>query len=150
MRIMTALVLLFGSLGAMGTPHEEKLKLEHQKLQGSWKLISLEADGDAVPDADLPNLVLSIKDEKFDVKINDDQSPPSKFQLDLNGSLKLIDFFATERDDQVKTYEGIYTLDGDKWTVCVSSATTVKIRPTEFKTKANSETILLVFAREKS
>jgi uncharacterized protein (TIGR03067 family) len=146
-------VVVGGAEPAKVTPEEEA-----KKLEGTWKEVSREYQGEAVA-------------KKFIEK--------SKLIFSADGKLTMIDGFKVERtyvidpskdpktidiidtitkvgpDGKKVTTElknvGIYELDGDKLTICYVRSDGPKAgqRPTELKTKAKSGSFLSVYERVK-
>jgi uncharacterized protein (TIGR03067 family) len=111
-------------------------------LQGAWKLVSVEAGGEARDLAGQQPRWL-IKDNK--VLYGGEEL--AVLTVDASTTPKSIDLaFVTPK----RTYEGIYTIDGDTFKICVNAMTEgAKERPPEFSTKGKSNLRMLVFDRDK-
>jgi uncharacterized protein (TIGR03067 family) len=114
------LILFAGLLLAADAP-ADATKKDLDKLQGTWELVPPENDVNAVV------FKVEFKGDKFRVIYPDGGELKGTFKLDASTDPKLIDFTLKDRGD----FEGIYKLDGDKFTVCVSEPC-AKQRPSEF------------------
>lgn len=114
-------------------PMESPTNTDQEKLQGTWSLIAAEsgpgrASGDEVKR-------LAGKMDFAGGKVVWEQGGDAKdaaFQLDANREPKTIDF-----DIIGEAYRGIYRLDGDRFTVCVTRVPLE--RPTAFATQIESK-----------
>lgn len=123
----------------------EPAKADIDLLQGSWRIAELEISGQKnSPTGDDARIEFS-KDrlksgkgaELFVVKLESGTNP------------KLIDFERIEGSEATQSLEGIYKLEGDKLTICVSIGEGVRVRPTEFTGKQDSGCALVVLERIK-
>jgi uncharacterized protein (TIGR03067 family) len=141
---MLAAVCVLLALPAAEPKKDELAKKELEKLQGTWKLVSIEKRGqkfDAegkVPDS-------------FNMVIAGDKMTFGKreitFTIDLTTDPKLIDL--THVKEKV-TIESIYKLDGDTFTMCYRPGDApAKDRPTAFKTDEKTTYEIRVYKREK-
>jgi uncharacterized protein (TIGR03067 family) len=143
-------VLVAGLLiGAAPGPKEDDAKKEVERLQGTWKAVSIEDDGKAVNDTKGFHLVI----EKETLTINADVEAVLKgtFKLDLSKKPRTIDVTITEgKGDRAtgKQLHGIYELDKEtlKWCTAEPGG---KERPTEFGTKAGTKHALFTLKRQK-
>jgi uncharacterized protein (TIGR03067 family) len=70
------------------------------------------------------------------------------FKLDAGKEPRKIDLAITTGNDKGKDQLGIYQLTGDMLKVCFAAPGS-KDRPTEFASKANPRTLIVVLQREK-
>lgn len=143
----------------------KKAAPDKERLQGKWKIIKVVIDGKETHDG---------TDEKDEMTINDatirakNRPTPgedriattySRFRLTENTNPKSIDVVEGEADDLFDMNEfdkrfddpderikGIYSIEGDTLTMCLSPKKTQ--RPSSFESKAGSGCILLVFKRK--
>lgn len=138
-------MLLVTSLACFALAREDVVKEEMNQLQGSWKLIALELDGQKVePDPAETNRIV-IRDNKLTPADGDGFT----FKIDPTTTLKIIDFTKATGDDKGRVFEGIYRLDGDRLTLCISIGEGVKARPAEFAAEPGSGRALVVLSRRK-
>lgn len=140
------LVFLVGLLLAADAPNDA-LKKEKAKLQGQWKVVGLEANGQPSPEDNVPKLTLVFAADKITAK-DEDKETPLDYKLDVSTTPKLLDVTFREGDQKGKTLEAIYALDGDNLKICVNLGE-AKNRPGEFATKQDSGLVLLILKREK-
>jgi uncharacterized protein (TIGR03067 family) len=116
---------------------------ELAELQGTWKLVSLEADGKATEFAEKPlrwvikgNKVFYARDELAELTI-DAKTMPTCIDLAFR--------------EPKRVYEGVYAVTGETLRICVNHLTEgVKERPLEFSTAGKPDWRLLVFKRIKA
>ncbi len=143
-------VLLVGLLLGAGAPSpkekEDAAKQEQQKLQGTWKPASIENGGEKRPEKDLKHFTLTVAGAKMTAKDGDELLDESTFTLDPSAKPKTIDLTSTGGPDKGKAHKGIYLLEDDTLTMCVTDG---KERPDAFVSKATSDFTLIVLKRQK-
>jgi uncharacterized protein (TIGR03067 family) len=128
-------------------------KVDHELIQGAWKLLHIEEKGVAIPDDLLKGSALSASITGNDISLNEDPKSPidrlqlkGRFHLDPTKQPKTIDFFYL--GDDAKPMLGIYDLKGDTLRLCWNEKPTQSSdRPTAFSTKGTNWT-LAVWRRE--
>jgi uncharacterized protein (TIGR03067 family) len=131
--------------------------------QGTWVVVSVEADGkpfDKDQVEQIKSCDLVITGNKVVVKIPPEQLKGKdfpatvSFKIDPMTKPKSVDIKVQQRDREYN-YKGIYSLEGDKLTVCIGlgdpkgAGTGINSeRPTEFTTKENSNRMLGQFKRK--
>jgi uncharacterized protein (TIGR03067 family) len=127
---------------AADDPAGDRAKKELAALQGSWELISFEAQGEPEDFADrAPRWV--IKSDK--VFYGGDEL--AALTIDPSTNPKCLDLGFLKPK---KVYEAVYRLDGDTLKICLNRQTEgVKERPTEFATKGKTDFRLMTFRRAK-
>jgi uncharacterized protein (TIGR03067 family) len=126
---------------------DKAIKADLEKLQGTYKMASLEVDGTSVPEDDLKSSTLTIKGDKYVVKVND-QTYETQVILDPQKKPKTIDMKFLDGDNKDKTALGIYKIEDDTFTMC-RALNPGEARPEEFRTRANTNTFLVVWKKEK-
>jgi uncharacterized protein (TIGR03067 family) len=147
-RILIILVVLPTPLLLAGDTDEAKKELK--VLQGTWKVVALEAGGKAFPKEKVPDFTLVIAadgnatgklpkgDLQYTMTVNPKKNPKTIDNLHTGGPQK-----------GMKQY-GIYKLEGDKWTVCMTRAGAEESeRPKDFATSEKSTGVVFVFERVK-
>jgi uncharacterized protein (TIGR03067 family) len=118
-------------------------------IQGSWKVISLEASGQAVPAKDFKNVkwTLVVRKNRF---VYTTGAVRFEGNIELDQTKEPKSFKATATNDMGARFEiaGIYGRVGDSLRVCLTLKEN-DTPPREFKTSPDSQAILLEFARRK-
>ena len=139
-------VLAVGVFFAADAPKDDATKKELEKFQGTWKFVSLEVDGNKLPEEGFKDARLVITGDKFTVS-EGRVLHKGVFKVDVSKKPKTIDVTFTEGPEKGNTVRGIYELEGDTYKVCMTD--TLKARPTEFASKPGSGHVLEVLKREK-
>jgi uncharacterized protein (TIGR03067 family) len=123
---------------------DEAPKKEPADLQGTWRLVSIAANGkERLRDEDnTPRLVI-----KGD-RVRYGGEPLATLKVDAATTPKCIDLnFLSPKQD----FEGVYKVEKDTLTVCLSMPSDgAKERPLDFETKDKTGRRLLVFRRDKA
>jgi uncharacterized protein (TIGR03067 family) len=150
MRARSLVVLVMPLLlAAQGTEDNSKKDLE--KLQGTWKPVSLESDGANPPDEVLKGWTLTVAKKEYTISIFMDLGggmvsksvTKLAFVLDPAKKPKAIDF--VNPLNAKNKMLGIYELEGDTLKICTSKPGTE--RPNRFESKAGSGWSLEVYKR---
>jgi RNA polymerase sigma factor (sigma-70 family) len=107
------------------------VKPDRELLQGTWTINTLEIDGQTIPGGSSIRL-----SENTFVTRSMGAEYEGTFKLNETASPKTIDMTFTKGPEKGNTALGIYKLDGDTWTICLT--VTAKERPTKFATKKGS------------
>jgi uncharacterized protein (TIGR03067 family) len=143
-------VLLVGCALAMFTSaraDDEEAKKELKALQGTWKVVVAEQDGD--PLDRIVGGVLTVKDNNFHIKTTGGTELMGDLVLNPAKAPKHIDLAHQDGPLKDKTWQGIYELKGDTLKLCYAEADGEKERPTEFKTLKKSRLLMIEMKREK-
>jgi uncharacterized protein (TIGR03067 family) len=71
-----------------------------------------------------------------------------RYKLDPTRAPKAVDLTYQDESTEDRTFQGIYTVDGDAFTICRPTRPEGP-RPTEFTASADSKQVLIVMKREK-
>lgn len=140
--LLPTLALLGFALGAAAQPQRDDLKL----LQGDWIQVRSVKDGKETEGTPADALVVRIAKDAIllvrDGKVLD--TPAIRIKLETNAEPRLIDVaFAGG-----PTLEGIYKIEGKRWTVCLQGASGAKDRPTAFEAPAGSDKTIVVLEKK--
>ena len=132
-----------------GTIKKNAAQTDEEKLQGTWKLVRLEALGTAWRGqkfTDVGNL--GIKGNRL---FSPDREEPESswkgtFELDPSTNPKRITIFDEGPNGPLK-FNGIYAIEEDELRICVNEDGTNTAVPTEFKTKEGSPFSFSTFKR---
>jgi RNA polymerase sigma factor (sigma-70 family) len=126
-------------------------KTDKENIQGTWKVVSLESEGDTTPKAGLPpiGMMLVFKADKIvptDGKIEKGRQHTYRL-LDTKKTPKVIELTPLDEPAKGKPQKAIYELKGDRLKLCVQNGDGKP--PTEFATKRGDGLLLLIFERAK-
>jgi len=127
----------------------DDVKKEKEKLQGTWKAVTVEQRGESKEDTDDHRLIFA--GDEFTIKRGEQAVIKGKFKIDPSKSPKEIDMEITEdrkEENKGKTALGIYSLDGDTLKWCASEPGAPD-RPKEFSGPADTKQMLVTLKREK-
>lgn len=145
---------------------DERSPSDKERLQGKWKIISTIHDGkkEMRDDTDMETITVKGSTIKYIFTFQKDGETETKvfyfrFRLDETTNPKVVDlvegeveelFDPTEWDkrfeDADQRKEGIYSIEGDTWTVCMSRK--IGERPLAIESKPGSDNSLSVLMRE--
>jgi len=121
------------------------LSEELERLQGSWKVVTLEVEGREVPAGFFGGAKIVVDGEKFStVGMGADYG--GRITVDVVSEPKRFDVLFNEGPHAGMASLGIYELNGSKWKICLGFAG--KERPKEFATTAGSGHALETLERE--
>ncbi len=140
--IVCLLVLLLPACSAQEAA--PKMEPDLATLQGTWKPISMEMDGEFLPDERIGNTRLTIEGENFTFDTGED-SHGGLYKIKPDEDPKQLDIEITRGDEKGKVYLVIYKFEDGKMIQCmeVSNAN----RPVEFTGKAGSGNLYEVWER---
>lgn len=146
--LTVGLVILSGVLGCQPKTEDKKTVADDlKKTEGTWTLVSGEADGKPLPEAEVKSAKLTIVGDAYTVDLGAAGVKKGTQKLDATKSPKQIDAKDTS-GPTVGENHGIYefTADGD-FRVCFAAPG--KERPTEFTTKPGSGHFMHLWKRAK-
>jgi uncharacterized protein (TIGR03067 family) len=135
-------LLLTALAGCLLPAADASTQEEMARLEGTWQLVSAEADGKRLPDDQARQIRVVIKAGKHTVYFGDKPIAEGvQFKVDPSKRPKQVEDTLPDG----RKVRGIYELDGDALRSCVAAPD--KERPTEFTGKAGSGFTLRVFKR---
>jgi uncharacterized protein (TIGR03067 family) len=141
---LRTLGLAAAALALLAPAPDDPTKKDLEKIQGTWKVESLQApDGSSPPDA--ASLRVTFDGDKLIVKHGDNDEKKGTFKLDASPKLHTIDLTPDNKNEQPTL--GIYELDGD--TLKVAMGKPGGARPTEFAPNKDAGVGVVVFKRDK-
>jgi uncharacterized protein (TIGR03067 family) len=119
---------------------------DKDKLQGSWKAVTVSRGGETKGDDKDHRLVFD--GDNFAIKQGNREVIKGTYKLDGAKDPKTLDLAIAEGEQKGQTSQGIYAIDGDslKW---ASAPPGVDDRPKEFTTKEGAPHMVVEFKREK-
>lgn len=133
----------------LGADDDDAVRKELKNLEGKWKAVAMEAGGKSFPKESIPDFTYIVgADGKATGK-----SPQGEYQATINVDPKknprTINNTHESGGQKGKRQYGIYKLDGDRWTVCMTRPGAAESdRPKDFATK-DSANVVFVFERQK-
>jgi len=141
---MCGLILGTGIVAAFAQPIDEA----HKKLLGVWTATQAEREGKAAND--VVGNRLSLTGNRFQIQSTDGKPLyAGTVRVDPSAKPAAIDFDHTEGALKGKAWKGIYTLSGDRLTICDNAPNLDKGRPAAFEAKSGSGYVLVTFRRAK-
>lgn len=151
MRGLGISLVLTAVLSVSGATAADDPKNDHERLEGTWKVVSSVIDGQPVPAERLKDMRVihgHHKDGKheFAVKKGDEVQSRGVVTHEEDKKPKVFDVTYTEGLNKGKTFHGIYEVEGDTLKLCWSMMG--EDHPKEFASKAGSKTTLRVYKKE--
>jgi uncharacterized protein (TIGR03067 family) len=137
-------LLVLGVAILMGADDPKK---ELAKLDGTWRAVSMEVDGNKFAADDVKAYSVTIKDGKYVAKMGNDAYNEGSLKIDASKKPKSIDVMPSKGDNEGKTMAGIYEIDGDTLKICLAQPDGE--RPREFESKAGSGRLNVVYKKSK-
>lgn len=138
---LVGLVLVGGLLKAAPAPADDK-----EKIQGTWRLESVESQGTLQPQEIYKDWTFNIADDKLTIKVGDKVRSVYTIKIDQDKKPKTLDLTRTVNKTELKEL-GIYELDGDTWKMCNDDSGMT--RPEKFGTQAGTRLEVVVLKRVK-
>lgn len=130
------------SMQTQAAPPSAEAAAEIEKVKGTWKAMQVQKDGAEHPEYVKAGMQVVFTGNTMTISAGDDPAAKTNsfYHLDPTKSPKEIDLIDSSGQPSGK---GIYALDGDKLTLCTSTAD----RPTSLATKQGDGLQLMVFKR---
>ena len=127
--------------------NDPAVRNELQKLDGTWKVVAMEADGKKFAEKDVPFETVVFKQGKIDAERERKKvAAVMTFELDVSKSPKTIKV-QEEGTKKKQLINGIYSLDGDKLRICLIHKGPA---PSEFKIGPDNSGIILELKRKEA
>src|SRR5262249_8829098 len=135
MRLIGAFVAVLALIGTVAG--QDANKKEMTLLDGTWSMVSGQADGQDMPKQLVDGGKRIAKDGEVTIMIGGQVFLKAKFTIDPAKKPKTIDYAMTEGFTKGKTQLGIYELDGDTVKFCFAAPG--KDRPKDFTATEGSQ-----------
>jgi len=146
-RIICVMIVLFTPVLLIAG--DDDVKKELKALEGKWKAVALEAGGKPLPKESVPEFIFIVAADGKSTGQMGKVEYQSTITIDSKKSPKTIDNSHDSGAYKGKSQYGIYKLEGDKWTVCMTSPGAKESdRPKSFDTK-DTANVVFVFERMK-
>jgi uncharacterized protein (TIGR03067 family) len=130
----------------VGLPQGNDAKKDKDSIQGTWKIVMLEADGEAAPALVVAKLKLVFKDDTLTFTPGEPGFTNYTYKLDPATKPAGFDMTHADGSDKGMTLKGIYLLEADSLKICFGKTGD---RPKEFIAKAKSGQMMYVLKRDK-
>jgi uncharacterized protein (TIGR03067 family) len=149
------IILALGLLVAADTP-EDAVKKEKEKLVGTWKVVSVEANGQKFPAEATKDFQFIFTADSLTRRKGGKLESRAGYKLDPSKSPKWLDMTG-KTDGKDRSVPALYKLDGDTLTLCFRAdykkkdgkPNEVQKRPEKLDGGEGSEQVLMVLEREK-
>lgn len=140
-------VLLLPALAAslMAAPQDNDAKKELEKLQGTWKMVALEVEGQPVPPQKFDQATLVIKGDRYLVDTGKTKTEVA-LTLDPSKAPKYVDLTFLDGPNKDQVGKAIYSLEGDTFKICRGLLTEAD-RPRQFATAPKSGQYVVTWQR---
>jgi uncharacterized protein (TIGR03067 family) len=135
MRPRFALLLVGFSFTSVLAAAQAVLADDAKDLQGTWQVVTLEANGENKPADEFKGWKFVFEGEQGWLIKPEETSPKFKFKLDAAKAPKSIDLIVQEGDDKGKVVPGIYGFDKGQLRLCINIFGDPSYRPSDFKTQ---------------
>jgi len=137
-----AIILAVGASGASDNPQDDL-----PRMAGTWESHLLEAGGQAIPpqERDGFKMKLVIRGSTYAFLMEEKQFIAGKLVLDPSKKPRTIDAIPNEGPHRGKLQPGIYQFDGED--MMFVFAEPGQRRPTEFRTRAGTTEMLILYKR---
>jgi uncharacterized protein (TIGR03067 family) len=136
---LAALILLASCLSGNAAQQNE------DPLQGTWSLVSLEVNGEALPVEKIKDSRLSIQGDVYTFRLGEMRLALT-YQADLSKEPKTLDMTVTEGPMKGKTYHAIFTFENGNLKIC-RNLEPDRERPTRFGSRPDSGLMVIVWKR---
>lgn len=128
------------SVTAKDTAYEQDLEL----LQGTWKPVSMEMDGERLPNEKIGKTRLTLEGENFTFD-NGTDTHAGKYKIDPGQDPKQLDIVIERGEEVGKVYLVIYKFENGKMIQCMQVSN--ENRPTEFTGQEGSGNLYEIWER---
>jgi uncharacterized protein (TIGR03067 family) len=151
-RIVSAVMVIMVLVGQAARAEDkesprEAARKDLAQLQGTWMLVAMETDGEAVPPEHFKGWHAVYEGDLLSLWNETEVRRRGIETLDASRNPKAINTWDQDGPYEDQTVPGIYELKGDSLKLCF--ARPGDKRPTEFTTKQGSGFLLVVYERKK-
>lgn len=145
--LLSAMVLTCTALPAFADD-DDPVAAEWEKLQGEWKAVAAEIQGQEVDDADVPEITFEIAQAGRVTATTPDGDAEATMTIDLEHDPHRFDVEHTGGVFDNQRQYGIYRWDDEKLVMCICSpGGTTQDRPQRFETR-NTMSLMITFEKQ--
>jgi uncharacterized protein (TIGR03067 family) len=145
-KVLVAMLVLV----AAPAPKDEDTKKDVERLQGKWRTVSVECDGEDITSDDAKKFILTFEKQTVSYKRGDEIAWKGTYKLDPSQKPKVIDITIEEtliENGKGKRILGIYEFEKEQLKWC-SADLDEKDRPKAFSTKGKPTHLLYTLKKE--
>ena len=138
------------AIAAADDAKDDAIKKDQKRLEGTWRVVALEVSGNKAEKGDALKLtVVNGADGTWSLLSEGQEISKGTSTIDPTKKPKTINNDHETGNQKGKKQYGIYKVEGDKWTVCMSPPDAAESdRPKDFTTK-DTRNVIFVFERVK-
>jgi uncharacterized protein (TIGR03067 family) len=144
-RIAAGLVVLGMGVACAGQPDEEAVRREHQRLEGTWRVVGAEVEGTAIPPREYRDLSLTFKDGKFTARRGEEEPQQGAYAIDPGKNPREMDITRSNGPARGQKQLAIYQRTGNLLKICSCESGTE--RPTSFDTRGHPVWTMMTLRR---
>lgn len=142
-----ALLSALAAIAAADDSTHELIKKDRQQIQGTWRVVSVEVNGEkTTPNDGETSTVVNGPDGTWTLHENGKLAGKGTSTIDPTKKPKTIDFTVTDGDGKGEQFVGIYELGEKTRKLCFIPRGLD--RPTDFSAPFGSDRVLITFERE--
>src|SRR5262245_42467844 len=150
MKRLIGLIFVLAAPLTLVADSDEDVRKELKAMQGTWKAAALEAGGKPLPKEAIPDFTYIVSADGKAIGKMATSEYQAKISVDPKKDPKTIDNLHESGAQKGKRQYGIYKLDGDKFTVCMTRPGVAEgDRPKSFDTK-DTANVVFIFERVKA
>jgi uncharacterized protein (TIGR03067 family) len=137
--------LAFAVSVAAAQPADEAVRREHQRLEGTWRVVSAEVQGTPIPPKEYRDLKLTFKDGKFTARRGEEEPQEGAYTIDPTKNPREIDITRGKGTAPGEKQLAIYHPTGNLLKIC--SCVSGTERPTSFDTRDHAGWTMMTLRR---
>jgi len=141
------LLLLSVGFFLTGAAQDDAAKKDLDMIQGTWLMEALEVNGMDVPAEKLKSAVLTIKGDRYELKLKDKVINVFTLTLHPNKTPKELDMTAQEGANKDKVHKGIYKIESGKL-IFARGLEPEQERPKEFATWPGTNCFVVTWKKQ--
>ena len=141
----TILILAFST--TLAAAQDDAAKKDLKSLQGTWIIAAMEVNGMDVPANKLEGTVLTIKDDRYTVKIKDKVINTAVIELDPKKDPKQLNMTPQEGAGKDKLHKAIYKIEGDTFKMA-RGLNAEQERPDQFATWPGTNVFVITWKKQ--